>query len=122
MATFLIVFKNLFLFSAIGCAGLSGCLYAVDLFNDLSYRSVDLLVCLDLLCRIDEKYVGSGRLEIVLLLAPAFPDPSLEEIALYSSLEHLLWYGHHHPVVFKAVAIEKYVTKPRHISMTALGK
>ena len=78
MATFLIVFKNLFLFSAIGCAGLSGCLYVVDLFNDLSYRSVDLLVCLDLLCRIDEKYVGSGRLEIVLLLAPAFPDPSLE--------------------------------------------
>ena len=71
----------------------------IDFFDNLTDTGINLLVCLNLLCRIYEQDVCTSRCQkSMLLFAPAFSDSALEKISLYSSFEHLLGHGYHDPV------------------------
>ena len=75
MATFFMQARTLFCrcFILLGLV----CLRLVYLFDDLSDARVDLFVCLNLFCRVDEENVCSaGYMKRVFLLSPAFSDSS----------------------------------------------
>ena len=72
---------------------LNVCLGFVDFLDNLTDAVIDLFVCLDFLCRVDEEYVcASSCRKRVLLIAPAFAYSALQEVAFDSPFEHLL--GH----------------------------
>ena len=58
----------------------------------------------------------------VFLLSPALADPTLEQIALYRSLEQLFRNRNHDPVEVLSVPGSEYVAQMTGISMPSLGK
>ena len=95
----------------------------IDLLYDLADTSIDLLICLDFFCRIDEEDVcASSGLQGVLLLTPALADPALEEIAFDSSFEHLLRNRNHDPVGLGTRVCHIQKPEPGNIPVLPLGK
>ena len=58
----------------------------------------------------------------MLLLAPAFPDATLEEIALYGSLEEFLRNGNQNTVDASLRSAHTQVSKTWHAAMLSFGK
>ena len=95
----------------------------VYLLDNLSDACVNLLVCLNFLGRVDEKYIHSVlHRNIVLLLSPTFSYAALEKIALHGSLEHLLGYRNHDSIGVRTSAGGIDEPQPGNIPVLALGK
>ncbi len=58
----------------------------------------------------------------MLLLSPSLSDASFAEVALYGSLENLLWYGYKNPGMLASSVLSDKIAHARYISMLSLGK
>ena len=98
-------------------------LYAVDLFDNLTYGRVDGLVVKDFLGRVHEEDIHSILAgEHMLLLSECLSDTSFAEIALDSSLEELLGYGYHNAVYSAVRSVKALVAYARHTAVLTFGK
>lgn len=98
-------------------------LYAVDLFDNLTYGRVDGLVVKDFLGRVHEEDIHSILAgEHMLLLSECLSDTSFAEIALDSSLEDLFRYGYKNPGMLASRVFSHEVAHTRNISVSALCK
>ena len=99
------------------------CICEVDFLDNLTYACVDLLVTLNLLCRVDEEYICSACCcQVMLLLAPAFSDSTFEQIAFYSSFEQFFRYRHHDSVCIRPGIGHIQKSQPGNIPVLPFGK
>ena len=74
------------------------------------YVCVDFLICEYLLSGIHEQDVNVFAVfNCVFESSPAFPDPAFEQIALYCSLEVLLWHRNKNTAIVKTIIRQIYI-------------
>ena len=85
---------------------------------------VDILICHDFFCGIDEQDVHSmfGCDKVVLEPAPAFADASFQKIALYCSFEEFLRNGNQNAAEFFSVVCSMDITNRAYTSVSAFSK
>ena len=78
----------------------------------MPHSFADLLICLDLLARINEKYVSALLgCEFMLEGTPGLPDSPFQQIALDCTFEEFLRDGDHDAVDTGSVSCHKYVSE-----------
>ena len=95
----------------------------IDLFDDLTYGLIDLLVSHYFLGGIHEKHIQTTfDGQVVLLLSIAFADSALEQISFYSSFEQLLGNGYHEMVHFIAGSLATEIAHSGDSAVLTFGK
>ena len=85
---------------------------------------VDILICHDFFCGIDEQDVHSvfGCDKVVFESTPAFADTSFEQVALYSPFEEFLRNGNQDAAEFFSVVCSMDITDRAYTSVSAFSK
>ena len=95
----------------------------IDLFDYLTDGREDCLIVKDFLGRVHEQDVHSVLAhQKMLLLSPCFPDASLAQVSLHSSLEDLLRHGYKNPGVLTSGVLADQISHARNIPVFTLRK
>ena len=120
--TSFVLFHHAFIFDCVICC-LLGCKSAVEILDDLSDCGIDFLIREDFLDCIYQKDVEVSFESYQMLLAsPAFADASLEEVALYRSLEEFLGYRDYDTVDTGICTISAHIAHSWYIAVLTFGK